>query len=190
MPEAVLDLIEDKVDELSERKLRAEMRLFKLSLATSRGERVAPGNGFVDWLALSLFRQWVAENTTPPPPVPKTPREREREGDRHPPRAQPPLMSSGTFYRLLGTGGSSYLNHDECKKFVKVSAAGEHGAGGRETLKKFERRMDEVKAQAKEIVRPLMRNYLELDVGRDTASGGLGYLTCTKVEEADFPWDE
>ena len=46
--------------------------------------------------------------------------------------------------------------------------------------------MDEVKALAKEIVKPLMRNYLELDLGRD--GGGLGYLTCTRLEEGDFPW--
>jgi hypothetical protein len=34
-----------------------------------------------------------------------------------------------------------------------------------------------------------MRNFLELDL---TAFGpvGLGYLTCTRVEDEDFPWDE
>ena len=46
--------------------------------------------------------------------------------------------------------------------------------------------MDEVKALARECVKPLMRNYLELDLGRD--GGGLGYLTCTRLEEGDFPW--
>lgn len=52
--------------------------------------------------------------------------------------------------------------------------------------------MDEVKLMAKEIVRPLMRSWLELDLGREGNSGGgggLGYLTCTRVEDGDFPWE-
>jgi hypothetical protein len=28
---------------------------------------------------------------------------------------------------------------------------------------------------------------LELDMAKD--GGALGYLTCTKVDDADFPWD-
>ena len=189
VPEAVLELIEDKVDELAERRMRAEMKLFKLYLTTSRsGERITPSTGYVDWLALSLFRQWVAENTSPPPAPPKTLPDANGGRHRDAIKSVPAPMNSGTFYRLLGTGGSSYLNHDECKKFIRLMPGENHGS--REMLKKFERRMDEVKLAAKEVVRPLLRNYLELDIARDTASGGLGYLTCTRVEEADFPWDD
>lgn len=58
--------------------------------------------------------------------------------------------------------------------------------------------MDEIKRLAREIVKPLMRNFLELDL-KGTASGTvsaeqgsrtmeLPYLTCTKVEDADIPW--
>ena len=36
-------------------------------------------------------------------------------------------------------------------------------------------------------MKPLMKNYLELDVGKD--GGGLGYLTCTRVDDEDYPWD-
>lgn len=178
VPDAVLEVIEDKVDELAERKMKTEARLFRLALTTARGERVTPTNAYMDWLALSLFRQWLAENTTPPPPpIPKTP-----EAGR-PPRSQPPPVSSGNLFRLLGTGGSSYLNRDELKRFVKLRPD-EHS---RDTLKKMERKMDEIKALAREVVRPLMKNCLELDMGRD--AGGLGYLTCTRIEEGDFPWD-
>jgi len=31
-----------------------------------------------------------------------------------------------------------------------------------------------------------MRSFLELDV---SGGGGLGYLTCTKVEDNEWPWD-
>lgn len=180
VPEAVLEVIEDKVEELQERKMRIEARLFRITLTNSRGERVTPANGYMDWLALSLFRQWVAEHTTPPP----TPILKASESGRN---ARPPILpvgSAGAFYRLLGTGGSSYLNHDEVKRFVRLRPEDY----SRDAVKKFERRIDEIKAQARDLVRPMMKNYLELDMGRD--GGSLGYLTCTKVEEADYPWDE
>ncbi|KAL6715336.1 hypothetical protein ACLMJK_007602 [Lecanora helva] len=178
VPESVLEVIEDKVDELHERKMKTEARLFKLNLTTARGERVTPSNAYVDWLALSLFRQWLADNTTPSP----TPVSKPHESGRTPHAQQPP-MNSGTLFRLLGTGGSSYLNRDELKRFVRLRPD-EHS---REMLKKMEKKMDEIKGMAREIARPLMKSYLELDIGRD--GGGLGYLTCTKVDEADFPWD-
>lgn len=181
VPESVLEIIEDKVDELAELKSKTEARLFRLSLTTSRGERVTPTNSYMDWLALSLFRQWLAENTTPPPPpITKT---QDSSRNSRPVQPQPPPVSSGNLFRLLGTGGSSYLGRDELKRFVRLRPD-EHS---RETLKKFEKTMDQIKALAREAVRPLMKTYLELDVGRD--GGGLGYLTCTKVEEDNFPFD-
>ena len=178
VPESVIEIIEDKVDEMQERKMKTEARLFRLAPTTARGERVTPASSYVDWLALSLFRQWLAESTTPPPPpVTKTP------GSRADSHTQPLSVSSGNLFRVLGSGGSSYLSRDELKRFVKLRPD-EHS---RDTLKRMEKKMDDIKAMAKEVVRPLMKNYLELDVGRD--GGGLGYLTCTKIEEADYPWD-
>lgn len=191
VPPDVLEVIEDKVDELQERKMKTEARLFRLTLTTPRGERVTPSNAYMDWLALSLFRQWLAENTTPPPaPIPKTFSEAQQQQQQqragvHPqqPQPPPPPISSGNLFRLLGTGGSSYLARDEMKRFVKLRPDDHQ----RDTLKRFEKKMDEIKALASEIVRPLMRNCLELDMGRDNA-GGLGYLTCTRVDEEDFPF--
>lgn len=183
VPEAVLEVIEDKVEELKEKKAKTEARLFRLTLTTARGERVTPNNAYVDWLALSLFRQWLAENTTPPPPpIPKSPPNPDNRRSA-PSHAQPPPLKSGNLYRLLGAGGSAYLTHEELKRFIRIRP----DEYSRDSLKKFEKRMDEIKTMAKELVRPLMRNYLELDMGRD--GGGLGYLTCTRVEEVDFPWD-
>ena len=233
VPDTVRDLIEDKVDELTDRRLRAEMKLFKLPLTTSRtGERITPVSNYIDWLALSLFRQWVAENTSPSPPLPLSsataPRASSRDAngnnnttlrsrDTAATKPTPPTMNSGTFYRLLATAGSSYLNHDECKRFIRSTASSLDGSGGgssstssgssssREALKRLERRMDEIKNLARETVRPLLKNYLELDLAKDvsngggnnsgsgsggTGGGGLGYLTCTRVEEEYFPWEE
>lgn len=183
VPESVIEIIEDKVEELKENKARIEARLFRLTLTTARGERVTPANSYLDWLALSLFRSWLADNTTPPPPpVPKSPANTDNRRGliTH---TQPPPMSSGNLYRLLGTGGPTYLGHEELKRFIRIRP----DEYSRDSLKKFEKRMDEIKNMAKELVKPLMKNNLELEMGRD--GGGLGYLTCTRVEEADYPWD-
>ncbi|KAL8825574.1 MAG: hypothetical protein Q9170_007744 [Blastenia crenularia] len=214
VPDSVFDLIEDKVEELAEKRLKIEGKLFRLTLTTPRGERVTPMNSYVDWLALSLFRQWLIENTSPPPPLPPknpshfnqpSPRTNNHTNNNPSSRAQQPQyqnppISSGSLYRLLFAAGPAYLPHDELKRFFKTakSFSSDSSSGGsssdvnyrRDELKKFERRMDEVKLMARETVRPLIKSFLELDLGRDAGgAGGLGYLTCTKVEEGDFPWE-
>ncbi|KAI4216198.1 MAG: hypothetical protein LQ351_001208 [Letrouitia transgressa] len=191
MPDAVMELIEDKVEDLAEKKVAAEGKLFRLTLTTARGERVSPSNAYLDWLALSLFRQWLVENTAPPPPLPPKPPNGGNSTRDSPRTDRPPPIPSGHFYRLLFLGGSAYLPHDELKRFLKLRpGAVVEGDGGqrefREQLKKFERRMDEVKALAREVVRPLMRSWLELEGARD---GGLGYLVCVRCEDGEWPWE-
>lgn len=185
LPEHVMDVVEDKVDELEECKNKVEGKLFRLTLMTPRGERVTPSNAYLEWTAVSLFRQWFAENTTPPP----TPNHKDvphasgaRVQPPLPPTPRPP--NTGRIYRLIGTGGSAYLAHDELKRFLKLRP----DDYTRENMRRFEKRMGEVKNVARDIVRPLMRNFLELDLGRDGVN--LSYVTCTKVEERDFPWDQ
>lgn len=54
----------------------------------------------------------------------------------------------------------------------------------RDNLRKFEKRMEELKGMAREVVRPLMRCSL-------SGSGeGVGYLVCTRVGEGDYVWLE
>ncbi|KAL9114049.1 MAG: hypothetical protein Q9227_001821 [Pyrenula ochraceoflavens] len=230
IPDQVLELIEDKVDEVDEAKSKVEARLFRLTLTTSRGERVTPSNAYLDWLAVSLFRQWLAENTTPPPqPILKNnntspPTSGGGGGGNHtsttssrtnnprttsttnppppysatatvppssPSRPATPLLNTGRIYRLLGSPSpSAYLPHDELKRFLKLHPA--EAVYSRDNLRRFERRMEELKNLARDVVKPLMRNFLELDIGGEKdkgGSGGLPYLTCVRVEEDDLPWD-
>jgi hypothetical protein len=211
LSDSVLDLIEDKYEDLEDLKARVESKLFRLSLTTSRGERVGPSNAYLDWLAVSLFRQWLIESTTPPPaPILKN----STNANSAPPpigqgsqtgssRPTAPADPAARVYRLIGSPSpQAYLPHDEVKRFLKLHPTpSADSLYSRETLKRFERKMDEIKRLAREIVKPLMRNFLELELKtsaeqnasatgarESTPAPGLPYLTCTRVEESDMPW--
>ncbi|KAJ5382777.1 hypothetical protein N7517_000688 [Penicillium concentricum] len=211
LPDSLLDLIEDKVEDLDELKARVESKLLRLSLTTSRGERVGPSNAYLDWLAVCLFRQWLIESTTPPP-APILKNSGPNDGPTQPtasashptatPRSTTSPDPSARIYRLIGSSSAqAYLPHEELKRFLKLHPTSSAGSlYTRETLKRFERKMDEMKRLARDIVKPLMRNFLELELKspdqattgtagpRENIPVGLPYLTCTRVEEIDLPW--
>lgn len=241
VPQSVIDLIEDKVDELEELKLRIEAKLFRLTLTTSRGERVNPANDYLGWLAMSLWRQWLAENTTPevrgilkngpnsrpgsananngnmPPPHHQPPRPpaagpppyQQANPHPHPHLAQPPpppppslALATGQIFRLIASPNpDTFLPHDELKRFLKIQPPGlstptsltssSSGLYTRENLRRFERKVDEIKNVARDLVKPLTRNCLELDLRSlsDGMGGGLGYLTCMRCDDIDLPWE-
>jgi len=205
VPQNVLELIEDKVDELEETKARVEAKLWRLTLTTTRGERVNPGNDWLAWLVQSLWRQWFAEKTTPAPvgilkdssartsrdssvgatplrhaglPASLNPLDRSV-----PPQPPPPPLNTGRVFRLIGAAAQAYLDHNDLKRFLKQAGP---DAYTRDNLRRAERRLDELKNLAAAAVQPLMRNFLELDV----REAGISYLTCTRMEERDWPWEE
>ncbi|TGJ86064.1 hypothetical protein E0Z10_g2726 [Xylaria hypoxylon] len=211
-PEIVLDIIEDKVEELEEIVSRTEGKLFRLNLTNSRGERVSPQNSYLDWLAVSLFRQWLADSTSPPPVrPPPAPHSSSSFSSRHhaatrdvggrpaPPAntalstaVVPTLETVGRAYRTLGSStGAGYLGHDECKRFLKLTPE----LYTRDNLRRFEKRIDELKGAAREVVRPLMGTRLELELDRvvsgavGPAAGTTNYLTCIEVLGRDLPWN-
>lgn len=211
VPAHVLDLIEDKVDDLEELKTKVEAKLFRLTLTTSRGERVNPSNDYLGWLAMSLFRQWLAENTTPEvrgilkstPALDSRPSTGSRSTSNLPAQEvplsaptqvpAPSPASSGRVFRLIAsTNPELYLGHDELKRFLKVQPGSNAATAlySKDNLRRLERRMDQIKNIARDMVKPLTRNCLELDLRLldNGQGGGLGYMTCTKVEEEDFPW--
>jgi hypothetical protein len=193
LPEVVLDIIEDKVDELEEIVTRIEGRLFRLNLTNSRGERVSPATSYLDWLAVSFFRQWLADNTSPPPPPPpSSDRRGGSSANRSAPVAVPSTLATvGRTYRTLGSAHSAaYLTHDDCKRFLKLTPE----LYSRDNLRRFEKRIDEMKAVARDLVRPLMNTGLELELSGNPGKDGVvaspvGYLTCVRLVERDLPWE-
>ena len=207
MPESVIELIEDMVHELEETKAKVEAKLFRLTLTTSRGDRVTPSNDYLGWLAMSLFRQWLAESTTPSPaPILKnSSRSTSRQQAAAPANGQPAAprpdttpqgtsrpatpTNTGRVYRQIGsTNSQAYLPHEDLKRFLKLHPSDGSGLYSRDNLRRFERKIDEIKNLARDVVKPLTRNCLELDLKAE-AGGGLPYLTCTRVEDDDLPWD-
>ncbi|TDZ29676.1 hypothetical protein C8035_v004664 [Colletotrichum spinosum] len=190
LPEVVLEIIEEKVEELEENISRVEGRLFRLSLLTATGERVTPGNSYLDWLAVSLFRQWLADNTSTPVLDPRARTSRDTRNTSLQQAVVPALTPSfatlGRAYRTLGGAlPSSYLSHDECKRFLKMNPE----LYSRDNLRRFEKRIDELKLTAREVVRPLISSGLELDISSSSRMAeGIAYLTCTVVGDRDLPW--
>lgn len=175
--DSVLDLIEDKVEDLEDAKMKVDVKLLRLMLTTSRGERVTPTNSWLDWLALSLFRQWVAEHTaTPSQGILKDP-SKHSSSTKLPNNRE---KSPGAAYHMLGIGDQAYLPRDELKRFLKLHPENY----SRDNLHRFERRMDELKNLARDAVKPLTRSFLEMEssVGGDR----LRYLTCTRVDDRDY----
>lgn len=172
------DLVQDKADDLSEMRDRVDGKLFRLSLTTPRGERVGP-RVFIDWMAISLFRQWLSDATTTAALSPK-------------PILKGAVVASvepvvpGRAYRLMARGGDAYLCRAELKEFLKRDAPRE--CYSREGLKRLERRVEDVKVLARDAVRGLNRSFLEGDEPETETGTGTGYLTCTRVEERDLEW--
>jgi hypothetical protein len=191
VPQDVLDLIEDKVDEIDEVRQRVESKLWRLTLTTSRGERVTPGLAWLDWLVVSMWRQWFAENTTPAvsgilkdSSTSSRSSSTTRDANGRNPRTSgaiiapaPTPINFARVFRLIAAGGQAYLSHDEVKKFMKLSP----DLYSRDNMRKAERRLEEMKNLAREAVRPLTRSFLELD-------SGVPYLTCVRVADGEWPW--
>ncbi|KAG6191566.1 hypothetical protein E4U27_004441 [Claviceps purpurea] len=193
VPDFVLDIAEDKVCKLQEKASRVEYQLFRLSLTTEQGKRVRPAQDYLDWLVVSLFREWLADNTKPRI-LPAFTIESESESDNGHHSDDniqyiPPTYSICQVYRDLGSDSpSAFLDHKDCEAFLALSPQ----LYTPENLDRFQKRMADLKALARDLVRPLLHNSLELDVDSPNVSyenfDKPFYFTCTTVEDDDIPW--
>ncbi|KAG5948488.1 hypothetical protein E4U60_001636 [Claviceps pazoutovae] len=206
LPDFVLDIAEDKVYQLQEKVSRVEGQLFRLSLTTEQGEPVRPANDYLGWLVVSLFRQWLADKTKPriwPACNNNESESDERESDesesdeRESDKSHhsdeknvmiPPIDIYNVYGKLGSDSPSAFLDHNDCEAFLALHPQ-LHTA---ENLVRFERRMGDLKAMARDLVRPLLHNSLELDVtspdiSKETFDKPF-YFTCTTVEDDEILW--
>ncbi|CCE27358.1 uncharacterized protein CPUR_00832 [Claviceps purpurea 20.1] len=191
VPDFVLDIAEDKVCKLQEKASRVEYQLFRLSLTTEQGKRVRPAHDYLDWLVVSLFREWLADNTKPRILPAFTIESESNNGHHSDDNIQyiPPTYSICQVYRDLGSDSpSAFLDHKDCEAFLALSPQ----LYTPENLDRFQKRMADLKALARDLVRPLLHNSLELDVSSPNVSyknfDKPFYFTCTTVEDDDIPW--
>ncbi|KAG5961218.1 hypothetical protein E4U57_007770 [Claviceps arundinis] len=191
IPDFVLDMAERKVYELQENVSRVEGQLFHLSLTTEQGYRVTPSNDYLGWLVVSLFRQWLTENTEAQ--IGPAYNSESEGGDNHhsddSDTPVPPTFGICRAYRDIGSDSpSAFLDHYDCEDFLELNPQ----LYTPENLVRFEKRMADLKALARDVVRPLLRNSLELNVNRPNISYETFdkplHFTCTTVEDDDIPW--
>ncbi|KAG5971470.1 hypothetical protein E4U58_007513 [Claviceps cyperi] len=163
VPDLAFDIAENKVQETVS---RMESQLFRLNLTTARGEHVDPAKDYMDWLAVCLFRQWLVDNI----------------------KAQPgPAICQ--VYRDLGSDSpSAFLGHKECEAFLALNPQ----LYTPENLDCLQKRMTDLKARARDLVRPLLHNSLELDVAKFNDPSEILdkplYFTCTTIDDDEIPW--
>ncbi|KAG5970220.1 hypothetical protein E4U56_007918 [Claviceps arundinis] len=190
VPDFVLDIVEDKVYELQEKASRVEGQLFRLSLTTEQGRPVRPANNYLDWLVVSLFRQWLADKTKPQIWPACDNSESESDNSHHSDEINvfiPPFGIYQVYQKLGSDSPSAFLGHDECEAFLALNPQ----LYTPENLVRFEKRMADLKVLARDLVRPLLHNSLELNVDSPDMSEAWykpSYFTCTTVEDDDIPW--
>ncbi|KAG5968980.1 hypothetical protein E4U57_002419 [Claviceps arundinis] len=193
IPDFVLDIAEGKVHELQGNISRVEDQLFRLNLTTEQGQRVTASNDCLGWLVVSLFRQWLTDNTEAQIGPAYNSESESESDDGHvsdeDSAAIQPNFGICQAYRTLGSDSpSAFLDHNDCEEFLALNPQ----LYTPENLDRFEKRMADLKALARDVVRPLLHNSLELNVdGPNISWEALDkpvYFTCTTVEDEDIPW--
>ncbi|KAG5970214.1 hypothetical protein E4U56_007912 [Claviceps arundinis] len=194
VPDSVLDIAEGKVHELQGNISRVEDQLFRLNLITEQGQRVTPANDYLGWPVVSLFRQWLADNIKPQA-LSVLNNESERDEGHHSndnneiiPSIVSSVFDTYRAYRTLGSDSpSAFLGHKNCEAFLALNPQ----LYTPENLVRFEKRMADLKALARDLVRALLHSSLELDVDSPDMSEAFYkpyYFTCTTVDDDDIPW--
>ncbi|KAI5306360.1 hypothetical protein KEM56_001224 [Ascosphaera pollenicola] len=202
LPAEVLDLISLKVGDLGEAIMRAENRLLSLTLATSVSA-AADVNPSLDFLAESVFRQWLVQSLRPPRDGQDQPVSSAEQRQQQQQQQQISLLNeempvhfsaAGRTFRLLAAPGPEcYLGRKELKQFLKhfgaKTSSSQGPFHGREQLHHFQERVGRLRHEAREIVMPLTHSHLEMDANVTKDGGSCWpYLTCTVIDDVDLPW--
>ncbi|KAG6049310.1 hypothetical protein E4U33_000886, partial [Claviceps sp. LM78 group G4] len=207
-PSIVSDMVNNRRGELRDMVSRVEGQLFRLNLPTEHG---VPAGNHLDWLVVSLFRQWLADNITPQPQPKRNDKSdsgsnntnnaqnvhhnNQNNPARMPPPHVPPAGSTPSIivpskaiscgYQLLSsTNPSVFLDYNDCNALLRHNPQ----LWTSQNLDLFVWRMSELKALARDLVLPLLRCSLQLDLASSIETGSMFYFTCTTLKDDDLPW--
>lgn len=164
LPQAVLDLIRKKVDELRALKASIDRDLFTSSICIS-GESLTfptlPKANFDTWFIVQLWQDWFRHSIT------------KHFNAKH---------TIGALYRLMARGGDGYLDY----KSVLESLASYKGKSfGSWNLELVEADLRIMKDFAQKRVKELVVNNSMLDVEEEV----ILHLTCIMVQLKEMPWN-
>ena len=163
----IVEICRKRHEEFQLEKEAIELRMLgHYSAAIQKAESDNPGrthyaNDIYSWMALSLFRQWFAQNIC--------------QG------CNLTAEDGGyNFYLLLSKGGAAYLDREQRAGFHLYFPMTSKG----KTV--LESRLNEYKSEIQAFVAPLLANRTQLefqDYNRPQ------HLVCLDVSEKDYPWN-
>lgn len=167
----ILELAEKKVKEIKEKKLEVERRLldyYPLCMMHTQRGNVVPSRAIYAtdiylWQARSLVQQYLSSSYF------SNLHHRGPDGGVH-------------FYRTIGHGGEAYLGKDSLEPFYDcfmMSGKAKHC---------FLDALDFMKEELKPIVRDLLHDRSQAK--RHEGDDKLPWLTCAKILEEEFPWEQ
>ncbi|KAG5946322.1 hypothetical protein E4U59_004047 [Claviceps monticola] len=152
------------------------------------GEHVTSTKDYLGWLAVSLFRQWLAARTKPQIESEGGDNHHSDDNNEYNEYKTPPYSICRIFRNLGSHYPSTFLDHHDYEKFLALNPQ----LHTRENLVYFESRMADLKRLVLRLVYPLLCSNLELDVDKFNASGvmrhELIYFTCSTIEDDEIPW--
>jgi hypothetical protein len=166
----ILELAEKKVKEIKEKKLEVERRLLEYYPArmmhTQIGNvvpnRATFGSDIYLWQAHSLVQKYITSYFS-------NLHYRGPDGGVH-------------FYRTIGTGGDAYVGKDSLELFYKCFTMSGKGKVC------FLDALTVIKEELKPIVKDLLHDRSQAK--RNDGDDKLPWLTCSKILEEEFPWEQ
>lgn len=168
LPGPVLDLIEDKIEELNKLKVHINGLLFMSSICVD-GEDVMFARGNREtfrtaYQVVHIWHDWFRSSL----------REARLAGSQK--RAVDAVM-----YRKMAHGGDVYLPSADIIDMLKGEAKNPLEVGDQIEVKQD---LEIMKQYAMKVVQPLVENESMLELEKE----GIDYLTCTRVQGAELPW--
>ncbi|KFY75514.1 hypothetical protein V499_04513 [Pseudogymnoascus sp. VKM F-103] len=174
VPHNILRLLQRKYREMDEEISRVS-RLLSAGSIYEFGIRadLTDKSSFDIWVLAGLWREWFATNF-----------EKAKTEGRHP--EEPTIQSKlGLLYRTIYAGGDAYLPKQKVLDILRpFQKDGADQTGGFLQWDTAEFDLTLMKAYARKVVQNLCYNRSRLD----PSEAGFSYLTCTHIDDIEFPW--